>query len=1461
MTRFKTIIFVLAILSNNILYSQDAREPQVAASSASFSVDSDDLGSVANSVNLFTGEVALPMTLISLPGRGGLNAGVSISYSSAGVRQQATTWNLEAPTGPVGMGWSLDYPKIMVDHKETGTIEDDEYYLLDGGASNRLYRGEGNGTFREYHTANYNFWKIVYTPGSETWEITKEDGTKYTYGDKSSNRNTVQWAINWANWIGNSNRTSGQTQHALVWNLSEVENTWGDAITYEYVLEENFVGSSSGKKQTEACYLSAITTPDGGQVKLNYNIKLGDEYMEPHTEQAEPDAYQERYEKKYLDNIEVWSNFGMKLRTVRLGYSFVGSGNLTKRVLSKVIPEDTQGQSLPGMQFEYLNSGTSIGCLSKVINSWGGWVNFTYSAGITVSNSSRNLTISAPSGYAEPNVWQGPDYVVVSWRQLNGGNHEDGNRNLQLKAYQWEGEWMEKHLDTISNVRHNAPDILDINWSNPYYKMDDFQLGTSKNFFAVLKKRYSGNYYDLYLYHKSDLERGEWISTSYALNIDPGHTLDDAHNGPTLLVGENFVAVHTYFDGDIFTYTWAGSTWNQETLTDLPDNRYSAASGNNWLVSHASSGNDVISFRFLDEQMKWLKKEVPEALDFESDALKKSYWYGANSYVMVMADGSEELMYRWDEQYNTFFKDTPWGSLPEDTLGVRIINNSMAAIAPTDDSGAKTSRFDGAFWKTTAMIQSYSPTTTSNYFSFGEDIVGYPYSNNNGRLKIFNPNTDVWATENSYTGTGYESQTTASAHYFGRNFRYRQPDGSFDFIHSVTPDANHAIKSGPTYAVYDKSGIARFVPIKNGDAHINDEITLTGSEIYRTNHGLWSAYKNQVGLSSIVLVPNTNSNNWEDQTQLKLHRLVNEEVSGDQVFYPVVLVETNDGEQSYYTSFDYDADDALDHATANPGGITAQFSMVRTIPGSNTTTSTPYGYTESYFFNGLPSDDSYATFPNLHNALTHYEKLLGMSYGSITFDSNDIEVASNDIFYKVFTKNISNGTKNVATVHYARPMISDQTVDGLSTRTTNTYDNNTAMLATTTTNDLSGNGEEVEVSYTYWWEQYDTDRSENILSGVIQQETEINNNLTNAQVTTWKNWNSTADAPWQTFRWKGTGAGTFSGWTSGTGGSDWVKTSQIDVRDTYGNVLETSNLAGLSNAVIMGYHHSVPVAQISNADYSTAKTALGGDTGINNLQTQDGSTLQTTLNALRTDNNLSDALVNTSTYHPLNGLITSVDPNGLESTNDFNDAFLLTSIKDDDDNIIAHSDYHFTLESSAPQLGVSSNDINPDEDAGNTVHTVTSNGAWTTTDHGSSWLSVTPASGTNNANITISYTENTSTESRQGTVTVTGQGLSEDIAIDQDETPVILTTSTHELVFYYPTTDLNFDITSNISWNMTWPPTYYDGYGWIYVTSTSGTGNQTITVSIANPGSGTWEAELTITGGGITRTVDIAFIN
>ncbi len=154
--------------------------------------------------------------------------------------------------------------------------------------------------------------------------------------------------------------------------------------------------------------------------------------------------------------------------------------------------------------------------------------------------------------------------------------------------------------------------------------------------------------------------------------------------------------------------------------------------------------------------------------------------------------------------------------------------------------------------------------------------------------------------------------------------------------------------------------------------------------------------------------------------------------------------------------------------------------------------------------------------------------------------------------------------------------------------------------------------------------------------------------------------------------------------------------------------------------------------------------------------------------------------------------------------------------------------------------------------ASSSTFTITSNVSWTVTDN-QTWLTVSPASGSNNATVTISATANTAAASRTGTVTVTGGSLTRTIAVTQAGTTAsTLTVSASTLALAAAASSGTVSITSNVSWTVT------DDQSWLTASPTSGTGNATLTLSAtANTATAARTGTVSVTGGGITRTLAV----
>jgi RHS repeat-associated protein len=247
------------------------------------------------SVQLATGNVSFPVRLFSLAGHNGLDFELAISYNSGGIHKIVDTSNLEAPTGLLGLGWSLPKEAIIRNTNGTGTSEDDVYYLLAGGNLYPLFRisltdmTEGEG----YECENYNFWKIRYLRNRELWTVTKENGDRYSYGgelptsagsSRSSVGNSIEWGVKWKNWIGPSDVAVGQEQFPIVWNLTSIENIWNERVSFEYDQTQRLTGtvaSPSRRHFTKSCRLARVTGACGDTIVLKYNEKESKEYQQP----------------------------------------------------------------------------------------------------------------------------------------------------------------------------------------------------------------------------------------------------------------------------------------------------------------------------------------------------------------------------------------------------------------------------------------------------------------------------------------------------------------------------------------------------------------------------------------------------------------------------------------------------------------------------------------------------------------------------------------------------------------------------------------------------------------------------------------------------------------------------------------------------------------------------------------------------------------------------------------------------------------------------------------------------------------------------------------------------------------------------------------------------------------------------------------------------------------------------
>lgn len=169
---------------------------------------------------------------------------------------------------------------------------------------------------------------------------------------------------------------------------------------------------------------------------------------------------------------------------------------------------------------------------------------------------------------------------------------------------------------------------------------------------------------------------------------------------------------------------------------------------------------------------------------------------------------------------------------------------------------------------------------------------------------------------------------------------------------------------------------------------------------------------------------------------------------------------------------------------------------------------------------------------------------------------------------------------------------------------------------------------------------------------------------------------------------------------------------------------------------------------------------------------------------------------------------------------------------------------------SSNNLTVSPGSLNFSTAASSQNVSVTSNIAWSVTDD-QSWISVSPASGSNNGTVAVSVTANGGA-ARSGNVTISGSGITRVVTISQSGTTASLSVSPTSISYGSGAGSQNVAVTSNTSWSVS------DNQSWISASPTSGTNNGTVAVSVtANTGAAR-NGTVTFTAGTLTQTVNIS---
>ena len=169
----------------------------------------------------------------------------------------------------------------------------------------------------------------------------------------------------------------------------------------------------------------------------------------------------------------------------------------------------------------------------------------------------------------------------------------------------------------------------------------------------------------------------------------------------------------------------------------------------------------------------------------------------------------------------------------------------------------------------------------------------------------------------------------------------------------------------------------------------------------------------------------------------------------------------------------------------------------------------------------------------------------------------------------------------------------------------------------------------------------------------------------------------------------------------------------------------------------------------------------------------------------------------------------------------------------------------------APALSISVPSINIGAGASAGGFDITCNTSWGSSSN-ASWCTVAPASGRGNATVEVSVQSNTSSASRSATITISAGGLTATVTITQAAAAATLSVNPTSFSFGIYGGQRNLSITSNTGWSAS------SDASWCGLSATSGSGNASVVVTASeNQSTAQRTATITITGGGLTRTVAV----
>jgi hypothetical protein len=1190
-----------------------------------------------SAVNMSNGKLSMPLQLVSLKGFKDMNVQFGIAYDGSQVHKHAVASNEVIPTGVLGLGWGMQMPRILADNKLTAARDDDDFYLFEGGSLNELVATNSSSGKIEFRSKTYKPWKINFYPDQEKWEVIKENGYKYTYDH-------VDWVLYWENWIGNSN-ASGAERQGSGWSLTTVEDMYGNSISFGYSsVMRNLSGSpSSNQQHTEATYLQNITGPMGERVELIYVEKAIDEYYEPNTNSNEPDAYQEIYETKYLESVEVYDSKNQFLYEYEMQYETMGLGEHKKRLLTKVDLVNANGDVQVYREFEYDTDVASefFGVLKHQILPTKGRISYQYATREIEVDQVLDISVNDDTSFVVQK-----DYIV-KFAYLGSGY----NSQLHMTRYDWDGmTWQATSLGALSSI-HRIDGYLDA------------QVLAREDFFVILYRTNLGTYRRRAYGLKAD--GVTWDDFSSGIFHTPG--VDN--NEPVRLIGgDDFYAIGNPKEDRINMYRWNGNGWEQFYQYNNTPGSYYYTAANNYVIQHnEDTSPDTVKMFYYDSTNEVQQKTFNTNLETSGSGGHASFWYGANSFAQVNANANPEYFIRWDKNYNFLGRDNAFSPVPDNVSTYNFYNNYFSVVDWDYDSGLRGIRVQrylgNGNWEYLESPVSLSriDDENSSTIGFGQDFIASVIrkirsdyrSNRISQYHVFNANSGSWSTHNlsdefawNYRREFYDVFGTKYAFIHNKIFKLNQnlsvsEHSSYDntkFTKSDGYNALYLFGATGTALAGDYSPFAKLLSLDSKNL-INEYDLPSGYELYKNQHKNFSSHA--LGYGNFII-----SN--EDNTSVKIYKLIDGKLEynsdGKTVQRDIVI-----------------AKETFDHVISRKQRKYYCFSNPKIDKGNM----------RVFYSTVIQQNDLNGV---LGSVVSFYDKgdedirRQGLPLKTQTFDAQNNLLSKQESYWVLNnfvdgTYYINLGSKEAWSFEGGKELV---------TKDTYTYKPDNGLMYRHRMEDSEGRVHISETEYVY--EIHPEVLDYNLLQPIARTKSYIDRPASEGgdfyKAATAVDWDVSAiPYPKNSYAWNGEGSTSFD---FDSPPDNFREGQEIMLMDAFGNVLQEKNRSEVITSYLYGYGNKRLVAKIEGATHSEAIGLVS--TSVLQNPTNDNQLINE-LQTLR--NGLPDAFVTSYTYHVGIGMTSMTDVRGRMTRYEYDYFYRLDHVLNHEGHILKKNEYAY----------------------------------------------------------------------------------------------------------------------------------------------------------------------------------------